>query len=712
MALALLLLGVVFNIAIGAFVLLRNTKSRLNRTLFLIALSLCAWIIANYLADKSHTHTLFWNRATFIGPITTLLFALQFFSNLIASKRITAFHALYSWVVSLIIIGFCFTDHVISGVGPRYLKGMIAGYDVSRGPAYWLVIAWIIILIFHLLSAVGRAYYRAQNATLKRQVRILIVGVISATVLGIITNALVPVISSQTTTAQFAPLASIAIMVAFSFAIIKHGLFDIRFFVVRALAYVTSLFLLTLLYIVPFILITAHYVHFHVSTLLLLTLTVTSLLLTVVYGFLRQAFDAFTNRLFLRGYYEPQEVLRQLSEVLVGTIQVEQLKEHSAKIIQTALRTRLLEYYLVDEGSAKAEKWLNELFADNASSKVIVVDELENQPRVVNDVRSSGIAVLVRLRATHKDLGVLGLGFKESGQSYNSQDRRLLGIAADEIAISLQNAIQFQEIQNFNITLQSRIDEATKQLRRTNAKLEALDETKDDFISMASHQLRTPLTSVKGYLSMVLDEDAGTINPVQRKMLNQAYISSQRMVYLIADLLNVSRLKTGKFVIESTSTNIGDLVKEEVSQLQETAKARSIEITTDIDKDVPPLQLDETKIRQVIMNFIDNAIYYNKEGGHIKVRVVNKPQTVELRVEDDGIGVPKEDQHHLFTKFYRAANARQARPDGTGLGLFMAKKVVAAQHGAILFESREGKGSTFGFTFSKAKLMSQPSSTS
>ena len=221
---------------------------------------------------------------------------------------------------------------------------------------------------------------------------------------------------------------------------------------------------------------------------------------------------------------------------------------------------------------------------------------------------------------------------------------------------------------------------------------------------MASHQLRTPLTSVKGYLSMVLEGDAGKVNPTQTKMLHQAFSSSQRMVFLITDLLNVSRLKTGKFVIESTPVDLSKLVEEEVAQLVETAQVKNIKLTYDKPADFPVLMLDETKTRQVGMNFIDNAIYYTPSGGNIKVELIDKPTTVELRVIDDGMGVPKAEQHHLFTKFYRATNARKARPDGTGLGLFMAKKVIAAEGGSIIFESNEGQGSTFGFVFSKAKL--------
>jgi signal transduction histidine kinase len=176
------------------------------------------------------------------------------------------------------------------------------------------------------------------------------------------------------------------------------------------------------------------------------------------------------------------------------------------------------------------------------------------------------------------------------------------------------------------------------------------------------------------------------------------------MVYLIADLLNVSRLKTGKFVIDAHPTFLPDTVESELAQLQETAKSRGLKLVFKKPKDFPLINLDETKTRQVIMNFADNAIYYTPKGGTVKAELTATKDTITFTITDDGIGVRKEDQHHLFTKFYRAGNARKARPDGTGLGLFMAKKVIVSQGGAVLFKSEEGKGSTFGFTFPRAKL--------
>ena len=363
---------------------------------------------------------------------------------------------------------------------------------------------------------------------------------------------------------------------------------------------------------------------------------------------------------------------------------------------------KLLEYWLTAAAHREELASLKQLAAIEDGQGIIVIDEITGHKEAVADLRQKNIAAIVKLRTTHGELGYMILGFKESGTAYTQQDKRLLGTVADEIAISMQNALHFAEIQNFNKTLQARVNKATTELRRTNEKLKLLDETKDEFITMASHQLRTPLTSVKGYLSMVLEGDAGKISANQRKLLEQSYASSQRMVYLISDLLNLSRLNTGKFVIEPIPVDLSEVVQAEVEQLVETAKARELTLTYNRPATFPQLMLDETKIHQVVMNFIDNAIYYTPAGGAVTVELRETPTAVEYMVHDTGIGVPKAVQHKLFAKFYRAANAQQARPDGTGLGLFMAKKVIVAQGGSIIFESEEGKGSTFGFRFSKA----------
>ena len=272
------------------------------------------------------------------------------------------------------------------------------------------------------------------------------------------------------------------------------------------------------------------------------------------------------------------------------------------------------------------------------------------------------------------------------------------------MVIAIENALAVQEVKDLNESLEQRISAATKELRRSNAELQKLDEAKDEFISMASHQLRTPLTSIKGYISMIMEGDVGKVSKDQAHLLEEAFISSERMVRLIGDFLNVSRLQTGKFVIDKHPVDLAKLVESELEALESNASSRNLTFVYKKPANVPLLDLDENKIQQVIMNFADNAIYYSKESSKITVSLKVSGDWAEFKVKDTGIGVPKEQQERLFNKFFRATNARQQRPDGTGVGLFLAKKVIDAHEGEIIFSSTENKGSTFGFRLPIEKL--------
>lgn len=300
---------------------------------------------------------------------------------------------------------------------------------------------------------------------------------------------------------------------------------------------------------------------------------------------------------------------------------------------------------------------------------------------------------LIKLTVRQKLVGVLMIGSIHPIEKEADIDKALLERVGEAVGVALDNKMLFEENQRVAL-----------QLRKSNAKLKALDEAKDEFISMASHQLRTPLTAVKGYLSMVLDGDVGPVKKNEKEMIQHAFDGAQRMVYLIADLLNVSRMQTGKFVIENQPSHLPEVVETEIAQLKEQIDNREITLTYDKPEHFPTLNLDETKVRQVIMNFLDNALYYTPKGGKVDIALQATDDSVTFGVTDNGVGVPKAVQHHLFSKFYRADNARKMRPDGTGLGLYMAKKVVVAQGGAIIFKSEEGKGSTFGFSFPRKGL--------
>lgn len=350
---------------------------------------------------------------------------------------------------------------------------------------------------------------------------------------------------------------------------------------------------------------------------------------------------------------------------------------------------------------------LNEYFRSN-HEEILLTDMLISDEEVIKEMlERHDVAVILPLWYAERHLGYLFLGEKHSGY-YVHRDLKALRTIRDELVIAIQNALSVQEVREINATLQQRIQDATKELRHSNTQLQRLDAAKDEFVSMASHQLRTPLTSVKGYISMVLEGDVGRISATQRQLLGEAFTSSERMVHLINDFLNVSRLQTGKFMLEQRSLDLAKLVGQEVDSLRTTAEAHALKLQYKQPPYFPALYIDEGKIRQVVMNFIDNAIYYSREGTTIVISLRMEGGDALLEVRDTGIGVPKSEQAHLFTKFFRATNARKQRPDGTGVGLFLAKKVIVAHGGTMVFESVEGEGSTFGFRLPIKKLSAAP----
>jgi signal transduction histidine kinase len=198
---------------------------------------------------------------------------------------------------------------------------------------------------------------------------------------------------------------------------------------------------------------------------------------------------------------------------------------------------------------------------------------------------------------------------------------------------------------------------------------------------------------------MLEEGDFGKLTKQQKDTVSLTLDGANRMAHLIDDLLNVSRMDANRFFLEVEPVDIGGLVEQELKQLEVMAKTKNVKIKYSAPKSkIPLIRLDETKTRQVVMNLVDNAIHYSKpEGGEVLVSLDEVGKCAVFEVKDNGIGVPAAQQSKLFTKMFRAQNARQVRPDGTGLGLYMVKRVVTDQAGSVIFESQEGRGSTFGF---------------
>lgn len=237
--------------------------------------------------------------------------------------------------------------------------------------------------------------------------------------------------------------------------------------------------------------------------------------------------------------------------------------------------------------------------------------------------------------------------------------------------------------------------QTTEKNEEVNKELRALDVAKDEFVSIASHQLRTPLTAVKGYIGMLLDEDPGPINDKQREYIGDVKTANDQMIGLITALLDVSRVDLGVFVFNPEPTNLVKVAKDVLTEIDESIKNKKLVVKSTFEEGTPVIQADAKIVRMIFQNLLTNAVKYTNAGGSISVGIKKDISSIIISVADTGYGIPENVQSKIFTKMFRADNARANDPDGTGLGLYIIKETIEKTGGKIWFESKENQGTTF-----------------
>jgi len=236
-------------------------------------------------------------------------------------------------------------------------------------------------------------------------------------------------------------------------------------------------------------------------------------------------------------------------------------------------------------------------------------------------------------------------------------------------------------------------------LLRLNDELEELDRAKSHFVSVAAHQLRTPLSIIKWTFRMLLSGDFGKINEEQKNVIQRGYDVNEGTIRLISDLLDVARIEAGRFSYSFNTVDIEKIIKDVVEMNGPRAKEKKIDITISkgAGSKIPSTKADEAALQVVLQNLLSNAINYTLPGGKIELVYKKKGKFIEVRVKDTGVGIPQRQMSRIFTKFFRGDNVIRMQTSGTGLGLFIAKNIITAHKGEMGVESQEGKGSTFWF---------------
>ncbi|MBX3060362.1 MAG: GAF domain-containing sensor histidine kinase [Anaerolineae bacterium] len=266
----------------------------------------------------------------------------------------------------------------------------------------------------------------------------------------------------------------------------------------------------------------------------------------------------------------------------------------------------------------------------------------------------------------------------QHAREINREDVAFVERLADRAAVAINNARLYEQIN-------------------------AANQAKSEFVSLVAHELRVPMTSIKGYADLIVSGVAGPLNEQQTQFLEVIRRNLQRMSTLITDLSDINRIESGKMTFNNKTFDIRETVADVTGSLHERIDARQQTLDIDIEDEVPDVYADPVRIAQVLTNLVSNANKYTPDGGQIFVRIVREPGFTAVSVRDTGIGISEENQKKLFTQFFRAEDHAVREQPGWGLGLSIVRKMVEAQGGQIRFTSELGKGSTFTFTIPLAK---------
>ena len=685
MEIAGLIIAGVMSLVFGLMVVANQPRQPATRFFFVLTVGIALWAlgIAAFLATNVLAAALVYLRVYYIGA-ALIAVAMISVATHIGARRTTKYVPVIAWVLFGIVASM-----IIVRVDWLIAQVALNDHTVVIHPiGYFIYMAYFMLLFLVALIILAHQARRRSALLVRSQLRLISYAYGIAGSVGMVFNLLLPAVGRYDLI-WIGPLSTFIFIPLAYLTIVKHRLFGLKDAAVRTIAYAMLLSLLTIIYYAATYSISAIISAFSghdTGGIPGFWGVLAALFLGFLFQPTKQFFDRLTDKLFYRQGYTIESFVDEIGQILLHTMGLRLLTTRLAACLTRLIKARQVIFAVYDDGRFRIfgshghtrppQVDLTELAVQYQLEQLDDVAVVESLPdRLRRTMKLQKIAIIMTLSLQDDIVGFVLIGESQK-KNYVERDLSMLRAVRGELAIAIKNAQSMEEVNELNTELQQRIEAATQELRMSNQQLQRLDEAKNEFISMASHQLRTPLTSIKGYLDMLLQGDLGPVRPTQKAVLREAFSSSERMVQLINDFLSISRLQTGTFTMNRQLASLSDIVRSEVALLKVVAKQHTITLSVHIDEDVPTLDIDAEKLRQVIMNMIDNAIFYSKERTTVKVSLCCDTHEVVFTVEDQGIGVPKAEQSGVFGKFFRASNARKRRPDGTGVGLFLARKVV------------------------------------
>jgi signal transduction histidine kinase len=693
---------VVTNSLLGFFVYFRNPKDPTNREYIYFTNALVGWIFTlflyYFLSDSYWVNII--GKINFAVSLLIPFFFYRFVysfpeKSIKISKKLEIFITILTFFIEIIIL---FTPLIDK-------QEIVHGADRSTvfGELYYLYIFGMVInsilSIYILILKLRHA-----RGNVRAQLQYLIFGFALLMITGSTTNIILPYYFNIYDLQPFGPLSSVVLIGFITYAMVRHRLLDIRAVILRSVAYTILIGILATIYTLG-VFFFSHYL-FVAETASQQRLTSAFLAIFIVLTFepLKNAVQKTTDSIFFRGKYNSGQLVLELTTITASTFK---LKELTQKTLLKLLSTLHIErgtfvvyrkhnrYSILYEGYRTAPFYKKELLDElSALKRMVIVDE-EKDRKIKQLMHHLNIVISLPLSEHDRNEGLLLLGEKKSGEIYTPQDIKVIEILGPLASIAIQNAKSYEEIKTFNKTLSDKVATATEELKISHERLQTLDKQKDAFLGMASHELKTPITSIKAFTQVLLKrvEKANLTDYVY--ILKNVNTQTDRITQLINDLLNVSHIESGKLVLQKSKFDLDQLVNKTIADIQVTTETHMI---IKKGKVSGLIYGDENRIEQVLSNLLTNAIKYSPSAKEIIVTLSENKKETSITVQDFGQGIALSDQKKIFERFYRTRENEEKNISGFGLGLYISSEIIRRHKGKIWVTSSLGKGSTFGFT--------------
>ncbi|MCA9372916.1 hypothetical protein KC921_02360 [Candidatus Woesebacteria bacterium] len=698
-------IALVGNGLLGLLVLLKNPRSATNVFFTIFSFILALYLLLNQLSllDASPEIRLSWMRSVMVAGsmlnLSFFLFVSAFPSNkLVLSMKKKVVSVIFTLVVAVL------------ATTPLLFSGLDQFKQPIPGPA-------MALFLIHTAGLLGGGFFilirkfRRNKNVIKSQIRLVLIGTVSMFVLILITNVAFVFLLNNSNFVGLLPIYTLIFTGVSAVAIIKHRFLDIDLIVLRAVTYAILIIVTTATYAV---------------TLFALTLVlprsiqpklsiVVAILIAFTFGPLQKGVEHVTQKVLFKKAYSTQILLEKLGHILRSNISLVKLTN---KVLEELIQSMSLTKAIIITTNESGIYAINKVGSDSlpeitikqvnqlvqvAKSKPLIFDDLD-EGDIKQLLRDFDMAFVLPITVKSTQLGLLMLGEKSSGEIFNHRDLQVLEIFSHQLSLAINNALSYEEISEFNVTLKDEVKRATSKLKAANNRLRELDKVKDEFVSIASHELRTPLTSIRNYQWMILNNKGGKLSEKQRYYIERSYQATNRLTKLVTDMLNVSRIDSGRILLDVEKAYLPDLTEAVIEELQVKIRERQIDVIHEVPKKdtLPFVTADSDKVKEVIINLIYNALKFTPEKGTITVSYKKSAEGITVLVKDTGIGIDSAYLGTLFTKFGFVKDSLRANhptTDSTGLGLYISKSIIELHGGKIWVESEgANKGSTFCFT--------------